>query len=217
MSIQVIVTGFDPFHTNRVNPTQLAVEQLPKSVKIDEVGAVPITSLVLETCCQEAWGALQPAVESVRDQKFFLLLTGLADSRDHMCMERFGLNVRNYRVPDNAGHKHDDEYIEEGPDAIRTQLPLYELAAYLRRRRIACDISNHAGSYICNETYYRSLNRWQADANCLGVLFMHVPPFRKYFKTIKKELPDRQSAAKAYARVFSEVVKFGVNNGLKKA
>lgn len=212
MSIQVITTGFDPFLKNRVNPSEQAIKQMPSTVKIDEVGVASISSLVLPTCCQGSWEMLRPAVDAARSDKFFLLMTGLAESRDHICLERFGLNVRYYRGPDNAGHVHHDEYLEEGPDAIRTRLPLMDLSAYLRRRRIACDISNHAGSFICNETYYRSLNRWQGEANCLGVLFVHVPPFRKYFKTIEKDLPDATACAKTYAKAFTDIVKFAVSN-----
>lgn len=208
MSIQVIVTGFDPFHNNRLNPSQLAVERMPSSVKIDEANRAEVTSLVLPTCCDNAWGALKPAVDAVADQPFFVLITGLAESRDHICLERFGLNVRYYRGPDNSGHVHHDEYLEDGPDAIRTIVPLFALADHLRKKRIACDISNHAGSFICNETYYRSLNRWQSDKNCRGVLFVHVPPFKKYFKTIGKDMLDRDSAAATYAKVYAEIIKF---------
>lgn len=210
MSTQVIVTGFDPFHTHRSNPSQLAVEQLSDTVKIDEATKVRVAKLVLPTCCEGAWEQLQPAVDEISSGPFFLLLSGLADNRDHICLERFALNVRYYRKPDNSGHTHHDEFLEDGPDAIRTSLPLFELDKLLHRKRIPSDISNYAGTFICNETYYRSLNRWQSNKNCKGVIFVHVPPFRKYFKTLGKETPDKVTAAKAYAKVFTEIIKFAV-------
>lgn len=215
MPTKVIATGFDPFHTHRSNPSQLGVEQLPASVKIDEANTADVAKLVLPTCCEGAWDLLRPAVDAVAGEPFFVLLCGLADSRDRICLERFALNVRSYRVPDNAGHTHNDEYLEAGPDAIRTRVALVELDAYLRKKRIPSDISNHAGAYICNETYFRSLNRWQANKNCRGILFVHVPPFRKYYKTLDKEMPDRETAARAYAKVFCEIIKFGLSHKLR--
>jgi pyroglutamyl-peptidase len=179
--VRCIITGFDAFGGAEYNPSQLAVELLP-DILPDSTPPIALTKAVLTTCCDEAWTLLQKEFAQVgEDERFLILLSGVAEARDTICLERFALNVRQYRLLDNRGHQWHEEHIDQqGPDAIRTALPLKELVADLHDKGYRVEISNYAGSFVCNETYYRAMRKWQKDKRCAGVLFVHLPSPARY-------------------------------------
>lgn len=207
--MKVIVSGFNPFGDFSLNPSQEAVKELPDFVKFDdELEQARVAKLTLPTCCLEAWEILNQELLATKDEPFVVVLSGLADGRDKICLERFALNVRQFRIPDNSGHQWDEEHIHEGaPDALRTKSKLRELNEHLNKKGFACDISNHAGSYVCNETYYRSLFSWQDTANCRGIIFVHLPPYESYRHT-NPEHTDERHPRLIYAAALSEIAVF---------
>ena len=194
-----------------MNPSQEAVNELPDFVKNANKGERhAIVKLTLETCCGSAWEQLEQEVNSSQG-RFLLIMAGVAGGRDKICLERFALNVRQYRVPDNNQHDWDHDHIVEGaPDALRSKLPLRELLTYLNAKNYACDISNHAGSYVCNETYFRAMNEWQDNSRCHGVLFVHVPDYDNYAHT-NAEIKDERHRRDTYAACLNEIINFLVD------
>jgi pyroglutamyl-peptidase len=190
LSMRFVITGFDPFNKSAVNPSQLAVEGLPDTISVNGTAA-PVTKLVLPTCCGEAVDAVQAATQQLcTDEEFFVLLSGLADKRESISLERFALNVREYRIADNRGHRWQEEHLEPGaPDALRTSVPLGALAQHLQGLGYKCEISNHAGTFVCNETYFRALRQFGQMPACKGVLFVHFPRPRRYAKPVL-DVPD---------------------------
>ncbi len=209
--MKVIVTGFNAFGDSQMNPSQEAVNELPDFVKNEnKAQAHQIVKLTLETCCDSAWEEVKKEVEN-SSERFLLLMSGVAGGRDKICLERFALNVRQYRIPDNNQHSWDHDHIVEGaPDAIRSKLPLRKLLDHLNRMNYACDISNHAGSYVCNETYFRALNEWQESDRCHGILFVHVPDYEKYSHT-NTEIKDERPRRETYAACLQDAIKFLVD------
>ena len=192
-----------------MNPSQEAVLELPSFVKFDDKGGeAKVAKLTLPTCCEEAFKVVLDEVAKIGDEPFAIVLSGLADSRDKICLERFALNVQQYRMPDNNGHTCDEEHIiVSGPDALRTKVPLKELSVVLDNAGFACDISNHAGSYVCNETYYRCMHRWQNDPRCRGILFVHVPPYENY-KHTNPDHKETRSAREVYTAALQKIAQF---------
>jgi pyroglutamyl-peptidase len=167
-----LITGFDKFGDVKLNPTELLVAALPKQIR-HKGARIDLAGAVLPTCCTGAWRKLQHMVERV--QPGVIVLTGLAQGRTVITVERFALNVRDYPVADNQGHRWTGGPISKnGPEAIRCQLPLDQLERRLRRAGFPCDISNHAGTFVCNETYYRAL-AYQLAKRALTVVFVHLP------------------------------------------
>ncbi|MBY0358201.1 MAG: hypothetical protein K2W82_09390 [Candidatus Obscuribacterales bacterium] len=209
--MRIIATGFDPFNNLTYNPSQDTVERLPTSLEIDQK-QIPVSSAVLPTCCDEAWQILNQLVTSHVDKPFLLLLTGFAEKQDKIFLERFALNVRHYRIPDNNGHQHNDEYLDDKitNEAYRTKLPLPALEKHLSENGFACGISNHAGTFICNELYFRSLHNWQENPHCLGVLFVHLPPADKYQESLtkKERIAKNPDSINTYADCLLEIGKF---------
>jgi pyroglutamyl-peptidase len=207
--MKVIVTGFDAFGTHESNPSQEAVAELPEFIKFKNGTAdLRVAKLTLPTCCSDAWDTLSREVEAGAGSPYAVLMSGLADSRDKICLERFALNVRQFRMPDNRGHQWDDEQIHnDAPDALRTRIQLKDLYEHLNQKGYAVDISNYAGTFVCNETYYRSLFRWQEDPQCRGILFVHVPPFESYRHT-NPEHVDERHPKRVYADALAEIALF---------
>lgn len=172
-----IIAGFEPFGGSEKNPSGDAIAHLERYA-----GTLATHPLVLPVCCESAWEMLETAVNNLpKDAKFAVVLAGLASTRRHMEVERFALNCRQYRIPDNGNHKWDGEEVLAGqPAAIRSAAVDKLLLARLDESGLAAKISDHAGTFVCNEIYYRALHAWQAEPRCLGVVFTHVPPIDVY-------------------------------------
>jgi len=189
MLMHCIVSGFDPFGNFSYNPTQAIVEALPDRLSIPgRPEQAVLNRLILQTCCEYAWPAVGAIAEELGNEPVILIHTGLADLRSRINLERFALNLRDYRMPDNGQHQPVDEHIDEaGPEALRTTIPLPDLASRLSRQGFLCEISNHAGSFLCNEVYYRSLRWLQTSATPGAALFIHFPQPETYAEHYVRE------------------------------
>lgn len=215
-----VITGFDAFESAEVNASQQAVERVDQGL-LKRVGApdVGIVTHTLATCCNDAWDAMRAQVGRVSEREnFAVVMAGLAGNRNRICLERFALNVRSYRIFDNRGHRWQEEYIDEkAPDALRCKLPLFDLAQHLNDNGLMSDISNYAGSFVCNETYFRTMQKWHDEPRCKGVIFVHFPNPVDYVGTnpdakVPADLDEMaqitEKALDAYAVSIAEIVKF---------
>lgn len=203
-----ILTGFDPFGGGEVNPSQQAIERVSDQLQSPNSNeTIRLSKIVLSTCCDEAWSLLRKEVAAIGDDsRFALILCGMAETRERIGLERFALNVRTYRLADNRGHQWDEEHIDAaGPEAIRTALPLKSLQKELTDSGYHMEISNHAGSFVCNETYYRALQKWQEDKRCAGVLFVHFPPAARYAATAT--MPEDADVIQIYSHALQDLVR----------
>lgn len=177
-----IITGFDDFGGLQ-NPTQHLIAALPS--KLSTGGkTLSLNKAVLSTCCEESWATLEELFKQARaseHEQVLVILTGLDSLAEKVQLERFALNIRDYRIADNNKHFWQNQSLDaRGPEAIKTNLPIEALEKHLLRRKIDCDISNHAGAFICNEVYYRALRFWQSKrAKQAYTIFVHVPPCSK--------------------------------------
>src|SRR6185437_13907755 len=106
--MRFILTGFDPFDGAEMNPSQLAIERI-REVTSHDSQPIAAEKVVLSTCCDEAWSLLQKEVAQIpQGERFAIVMAGLAQTREAISLERFGLNVRTYRVADNRGHRYDE-------------------------------------------------------------------------------------------------------------
>jgi pyrrolidone-carboxylate peptidase len=93
------------------------------------------------------------------------------------------MNLKDYRIADNDGHQPQDCPIDKkAPDLLRTLLDLPTIKAGLTRAGFSCDISNHAGTYICNELYFRAQQYQEDQKSIKAVLFVHWPEPQDFIK-----------------------------------
>lgn len=203
--ITCVVTGFDAFGEHEKNPSEMAVWRLPETLNVGKQSRVRVVKGVLPTCCQGGWDVLKDIVKGAGDVRL-IVMCGVAGKRDAIALERFALNIRDYRIPDNQGHQWEDEpVVAGGAEAIRTNLPVRKLAEALRAAGFRAEASNHAGAYICNETYYRALSEWQGDGR--DVLFVHVPDVDGYRKEGQGEEDVVQEYTEAIQLLIEEALK----------
>ncbi len=175
-----IVTGFERFGQLGTNPSQTVVASLPERHYVSFGGKktkpLKIETAVLPVCCEAASKALRPVFRKRENERAPMLMLGVAAGSKRISLERFALNIQDYSIEDNGGHKRVGRKIaRNGPDAIATTVDVEELRSLLSDRGISCQVSNHAGAFLCNEVYYRALNKSRKSKHPTSILFVHLP------------------------------------------
>ncbi len=194
-----MITGFDSFGQFTSNPSQSIAESLPEEFKIPRTNLlVEVDTLVLPTCCKQSWRAIRNQLSKNRYKS--LIMIGLSGGRSRISLERYALNIRDYGIPDNNGHRYDGTPIYKGePEALKTDLPLTDLRRVLRGKNFPTEVSNFAGSFICNEVYYHAL-RYKEETGALNsVLFVHVPQPKELARTLVEAKHINMESAKSAA------------------
>lgn len=164
---RLLITGFDSFGENSVNPSWEAVKILP-----DICGEYVLCKLQIPTVFGKAAGAVLARAEEFCPD--VILCVGLAVGRDAVTPERIAVNIRDARIPDNEGYQPEGEQVSPGgPAAIFATVPVKEMAAAIRAAGIPGAVSNTAGTYVCNDTLYTLLHRYAGSDIRVG--FIHVP------------------------------------------
>lgn len=172
---KLLITGFDPFGSNSVNASWLAVEQLP-----EQLGQFALRKRMLPTVFGEA------ARIVIEEAKVWapdvVLCIGLAAGRNAVTPERIGINIRDARIPDNAGNWGTGERIvPDGPAAYFSTVPVEKMAQAIRDAQIPATVSNTAGTFVCNDVLYSLLHHFGNTATRIG--FIHVPPLPEQSET----------------------------------
>jgi pyroglutamyl-peptidase len=196
-----IVTGFDRFGAAKFNPSQEIVETVPDELRLKKFKvSVPLHSLVLPTCGENAWHSLHKLIlEMPPNAVLAFVLTGVSP-RPMISLERFALNIRDYRIRDNFGHAFSGERIDpQGPEAIRTTVAIEAYLKHLRRKTVPVEISNYTGSFVCNEIYYQAMNYGQKSATEHQAIFIHLPMPAKLGRALRKKGSPRLNS-RGYGR-----------------
>ena len=163
----LLITGFEPFGGESINPSWEAVKQLP-----DTVGEYTLYKLGLPTVYGKAPEILlQKAAEICPD---VIISVGQAGGRDAVTPERIAVNIRAARIADNAGVLLDGDRINpNGPAAYFSTLPVERIRDAIRASGIPSAVSNTAGSFVCNDCMYSALHHFNGTPVRCG--FIHVP------------------------------------------
>ncbi|MCM0623353.1 pyroglutamyl-peptidase I [Lysinibacillus sp. OL1_EC] len=165
---KILVTGFEPFLDYKINPTMQIVEAL-NGKKIDRYD---IVGRILSVDFQQSAEQLKQHIEEVKPQ--IIISLGLAGGRFKVTPERIAINVKDGE-PDNNGYTPVDERIyEEGADAYLTNLPIRSMVNRLQAEGYPAEISNTAGTYLCNNIMYEGLAYAQQHKG-VRAGFIHIP------------------------------------------
>jgi len=163
----LLITGFDPFGGESVNPSWEAVKRLP-----DRLGDWQIVKLQIPTVFEEA--AQTVMAEADRCRAEVILSVGQAGGRAAVTPERIGINVRSASIADNKGNMPREEAIVSGgADGIFATVPVAAMAESIREAGLPGAVSNSAGTFVCNDVLYTLLHRYAGTSVRAG--FIHVP------------------------------------------
>ncbi|MCI2069486.1 MAG: hypothetical protein LKJ88_08020 [Bacilli bacterium] len=165
MKESLLITGFKPFLSNEINPSELLIEKLEK---------LGYNCLLLDVSYQEADEKInQDYLSKLGIRK--ILSFGLAASREQMTIEEFAYNEINQKTKDNRQFIPSSSFIVEGgKETLRTSYNPDYLVNMLNKEGFQASLSADPGRYLCNYVYYKSLEALAGSA-----LFVHLPPMRK--------------------------------------
>lgn len=146
--MKILVTGFDPFGEDKINPAIESVKKIP-----DEIKGVKIIKLEIPTVYMKSLEKIDEAIKEYNPD--VILSIGQAGGRPDITVERVGINVDDYRIKDNEGNQPIDTKIyDDGENAYFSNLPIKAIVENIRKNNIPASISNTAGTFVCNHVLY---------------------------------------------------------------
>ena len=165
----VLLTGFEPFGGESVNPSALAVQQLDGRT----IAKHRVVTAVLPCAFGDSLAALRRELR--RTQPKLVVCVGQAGGRQAITIERVAINVDDARIPDNVGAQPiDAPIVRSGPAAYFSTLPIKAMVAALTEAGIAGAVSQTAGTFVCNHVFYGLMRSLQRREGVRGG-FVHVP------------------------------------------
>jgi pyroglutamyl-peptidase len=165
----ILVTGFEPFGGDSVNPSQ----EIAKRLDGGRVGDHRIRGLVLPVAHERARELITSALAEAEPAA--VLHVGLA-ARARIALEQVAVNVMDYAIADNLGQRFSGQpCVPGGPVAYASTLPLRAILAELTAEGIPAYLSYTAGTYLCNQTMYSTLHAIAARPRQIRAGFIHVP------------------------------------------
>lgn len=166
--MKIIVTGFDPFGGETINPSIECVKALP------EIEGVELIRLELPTVFKESAKRLNEVINDVKPDA--VLSVGQAGGRPGITMERIAINVDDARIPDNISQQPIDEAIQlDGEAAYFSTLPIKRIVKAIREAGFSAEVSNSAGTFVCNHIMYQALFAATKADKPFKAGFMHIP------------------------------------------
>lgn len=176
----VLITGFEPFGGQTINPSWLCVSALPESL-----AGVRAERRLLPVDWEKGPAALRAAIDEL--QPAAVLCVGQAGGRDAFNIERVAINLRG--GADNAGATQADAPVaQDGPTAYFSTLPFAEMLQTLNTAEIPVTYSYSAGIYLCNCVMYTALHYAAVRQPNMKAGFLHIP-FLPEQTTDKPSLP----------------------------
>lgn len=168
--VTALVTGFEPFGGDAINPSGEAVKRLDGRL----VGDAYVVARILPATFAGSGPALLRAIEEVGPD--LVIAVGQADGRIALSLERVAINVQDARIPDNDGASPVDEpVVPGGPVAYWTSLPIKAMAAAIRAQGIPAEVSQTAGTFVCNHLFYSLAHAIATGRPTLRGGFIHIP------------------------------------------
>lgn len=177
----LLLTGFAPFGGETCNPSWEAVRTLPETV-----GEYTLVKHRLPVVFEEA--ARETLALAAQRKPDVILCVGQAGGRGSVTPERIAINLREASIPDNAGNQPQGQKIlPQGPDGIFATVPVEAMAQAICQAGLPGQVSNTAGTFVCNELMYQLLASCQGTGTRVG--FIHVPYLPEQAPEGKPSLP----------------------------
>ncbi|MBQ9301053.1 MAG: pyroglutamyl-peptidase I [Clostridia bacterium] len=206
--MKILLTAFEPFGGDNVNPAQEAV-----ALVANEVAGAQIVKIDVPVVFGKAIETVRAAME--REQPDAVLCIGQAGGRFGLTPERVAINVDDGRIPDNEGNQPVDQPIfADGAPAYFATLPVKAMVTAIKDAGLPASLSNTAGTYVCNHLMYGVLYHIHRFWPAMRGGFMHVPFLHEQVLT----RPNTPSLTKqAIVRGIETVLRVIVENDADQA
>ena len=167
--MKILLTAFDPFGGEPVNPAQKAVEAVS-----DVVAGAEVVKCIVPTVFGKSIETVYEAMKREKPDVTFCI--GQAGGRVGLTPERVAINLNDARIPDNEGQQPlDTKIFEDGENAYFTSLPVKAMVEKIKEAGIPASVSYTAGTFVCNHLMYGVLYYINKEFPGMRGGFMHVP------------------------------------------
>jgi pyroglutamyl-peptidase len=164
------LTGFDPFGGEAINPSLKIAYALDGAV----IASHRVVGAELPTEFARALRVLDTLLRKHRPT--LVIAVGQAGGRSGISLERVAVNLIDARIPDNAGDQPIDvRVVKRAANAYFSTLPVKAMLAALRTAKIPAELSQTAGSFVCNQVFFGLLHRLAHTRRKVRGGFVHVP------------------------------------------
>lgn len=167
----ILLTGYNPYrNAPDYNPTGVLARELDGR----RIGKAHIHGAEVPVAVEDAGSAFRRLLNRMNPDA--ALAMGVAPGRSRLSVERVAVNVLDFSVPDNRGRRYRDRPIRKGgPAAYFSTLPVRPILTALRKARIPAELSDTAGTYLCNFAMFTLLDAFAADGKKGPAGFIHIP------------------------------------------
>mgnify|MGYP000966614118 FL=1 len=167
--MKILVTGFDPFGGEPINPAIESVKKLP-----DNIAGAKIIKLEIPTVRKKSLEKIEKAINEHNPD--VILSIGQAGGRFDISIERVGINLDDFRIPDNEGNQIIDEPIfPDGENSYFVKLPVKAMVQNVQKNNIPASVSYTAGTFVCNHVLYGVLYLIEKKYKGKKSGFIHIP------------------------------------------
>lgn len=175
--MQILVTGFKPFLGEKINPSEKLASALACEFSYVE-------SMILPVEFSKSFEFLKSEIEKSKPN--YVIMLGQASGRKNICFEKVGLNWIQTEHPDEAGVTPKSGKILVDVDlALMTEFPVEQIFLKLKQAELPVEISFSAGTFVCNDLYFRTLNEFKG----IKAVFVHVPLLPEQMKAEDNSKP----------------------------
>ncbi len=167
--MKILITGFDPFGGEAVNPAFEAVKLVADTIK-----GAQIIKLEIPTVFTRSSDVVEAAI--IEHKPDVVLNVGQAGGRSHMTVEKVAINLAEARIPDNDGEQPlGTKLREDGENAYFASIPVKSIVQHMKDNGIPASVSYTAGTYVCNSIMYHVLYLTNTKYPGIRAGFIHVP------------------------------------------
>lgn len=167
--MKVLITGFDPFGSELVNPSYEAVKKIQ-----DQIEGIELIKLELPTVFGKSIKILDEAIE--KNSPDIVICVGQAGGRFDITIEKVAINLDDARIKDNEGNQPIDAPIfKDGENAYFSNLPVKAMVNEIRKEKLPASLSFSAGTFVCNHIMYGLLYLINKKYSNIKGCFIHVP------------------------------------------
>ena len=167
--MKILLTGFEPFGGEPVNPAEEAVKRVR-----DNINGAEVIKITIPTVQTKSVEVIEEAIKLHNPD--VVVSVGQAGGRYDITPERVAINIDDFRIPDNEGNQPIDEIIkEDGKNAYFSNLPLKAMIKHMNDNGVPASLSNTAGTFVCNHVMYGILYMIDKKYPNIKGGFIHIP------------------------------------------